>query len=127
MNNRLALLDYESMLPLDEVGTVTVELMLFAASLIFSLLLCFCNVSLRSFFAWMWQKMVIELVLWGTIINIMTVNYLPLVTSTFICVIGMQWEDIDLSVLFINLLILFLLCIWLSFPVVIYFVIVRER
>ena len=126
MNNRLELLDYEIM-KLEEVSTVTVELMLFAASLVFSLLLCFCNVSLRSFFAWMWQKMVIELVLWGTIINIMTVNYLPLLTSTFICVIGMQWEDIDLSELFINLLILFLLCLWLSFPVVIYFAIVRER
>ena len=126
MNNRLELLDYEIM-KLEEVGTVTVELMLFAASLIFSLLLCVCNVSFRSFFAWMWQKMVIELVLWGTVINIMTVNYLPLLTSTFMCVIGMQWEDIDLSELFINLLILFLLCLWLSFPVVIYFAIVRER
>ena len=126
MNNRLEILDYEIM-KLEEVGTVTVELMLFAASLIFSLLLCVCNVSFRSFFAWMWQKMVIELVLWGTVINIMTVNYLPLLTSTFMCVIGMQWEDIDLSELFINLLILFLLCLWLSFPVVIYFAIVRER
>lgn len=30
--------------------------------------------------------------LWGTLINIIMIYYLPVLVSTFISIVGMQWE-----------------------------------
>jgi len=66
-------------------------------------------------------------VLWGTLINIIMINYLPVLISTFISVVGMQW-DVDTSEATANnLWTIFMLNCWLICPPLMYIVLYRNR
>lgn len=65
--------------------------------------------------------------LWGSIINLILVSYLPVCISMFISVVGLQWEDINSAVRLNNIWTIFMLNAWLLCPVVLFCVIFKNR
>lgn len=89
LNDRLATLGYDSTSPIAEVQTISIELCIAFCGML--LALCFyASTKLRgSALAALWQKNICEFILWGTIINLILVNYLPVLVATFISFVGM--------------------------------------
>jgi len=57
--------------------------------------------------------------LWGSLIDLIMINYLPVTTSMFISVVGLQWsDDIPTSIILCNIWTLITLHAWLICPVV---------
>ena len=127
LNDRLERMGYLSLIPIDEVESVSVEMMVAVSALIFMILLFYCKSFRRSYLAGIWQEKIGEFVLWGTFIDIITINYLPVITATFISVIGLQWNDLNSNMLYTNLWTIFMLSCWVSFPIIMLFAIMRER
>lgn len=75
----------------------------------------------------LWANNIGDFILWGTIINLVMINYLPVIMATFISSIGMQWNDINNAVLLTNLWTILMLSIWITCPVLMILIFLRNR
>ena len=68
--------------------------------------------------------------LWGTLINLILIAYLPTMISMFISTVGLQWEDTgdySSAIMYNNLWTIFMLNTWLLCPLVLFIVFYRNR
>ena len=68
--------------------------------------------------------------LWGTLINLILVAYLPTTMSMFISTIGLQWEDTgdyENAILANNVWTIFMLNVWILCPLILFIVFYKNR
>ncbi len=66
--------------------------------------------------------------LWGSMINLVMLNYLPVLTALFIGVVGMEWNDgATTSHIFKNMWLLFMVSVWIVLPVILMVQLYRNR
>ena len=66
-------------------------------------------------------------VLWGTLINLIMINYLPVIVSTFISIVGMQWEVDTSAATANNVWTILMLQSWMLCPPLMFIVLYRNR
>jgi len=118
LNTNVATIGYDDMTPLDEVSTVSVMFAMQAAGIAILLFSYFCSKKSGSMLAERIGVNLQQLCLWGSLINLIMINYLPVTVSMFIAVVGLQWdEQAPQSVTYNNIWTLILLHAWLLCPV----------
>ena len=127
LNDRVATIGYEDMTPAAEIGTVSVMFaMQIAGALILYISLC-CHKKTGSMLSERIARNLKQFILWGTLINIIMIYYLPVLISTFISLVGMQWETNTAAATANNVWTIFMLESWLLCPPLLFFVVYRNR
>ena len=88
LNDRLATIGYDNMTPIAEISTVSFEFFIIVFGVISMFILFIWNKKGNSMLAGLWKDNFGDFVLWGTIINVILANYLPVLTPTFISCVG---------------------------------------
>lgn len=115
------------MTPLSEIGTISVLFQIQMGFLVIYLICTFCHRKIGSMLAERFADNMQSFSLWGSIINLILVSYLPVCISMFISVVGLQWEDINSAVRLNNIWTIFMLNAWLLCPAVLFCVIFKNR
>ena len=129
LNSRVATIGYEDMTPLDDTGTVSVMFAMQISAAIIMLLGYCCHRVTGSMCC---KRLGINLqhfTLWGSLINLIMVCYLPVVFATFISVVGMHWDskENESAVRANNIWTLFMLFSWLLCPLLLYGILFKNR
>lgn len=127
LNDRLAMLEYDDMTPVAEIGTVSVMFAMQIGGVFILFFSYFCHRKTGSMLAERFQMNMQQFLLWGTLINLIIINYLPILISTFISVVGMQWEDSSSAAVGNNIWTIFMLESWLLCPPLLFFVLYKNR
>ena len=127
LNDRIATLGYEDMTPAAEIGTVSVMFAMQIGGVCILFFSYFCHKKTGSMLAERFGMNMQQFVLWGTLINLIMIYYLPVLISTFISVVGMQWETNSSAAVGNNIWTLFMLHCWVICPPMLFFVFYRNR
>ena len=115
------------MTPAAEIGTVSVMFAMQMGGAIIMFIAFLCHKKIGSMLAERFQINMQKFVLWGTLINIIMIFYLPVLISTFISTVGMQWETDTSAATANNVWTIFMLQSWLIGPPLIFLVLYRNR
>ena len=115
------------MTPIAEIGTVSTMFAMQLGGTIIMFIGYYCHKSTGSMLAERFNLNMRNFVLWGTLLNLIMINYLPVLVSTFISVVGMQWETDTNAALASNIWTLLMLHIWLICPPLMFVVLYRHR
>ena len=111
-----------------ETGTVSVLFALEIAGLIIMVLSYFCHKKMGYMLAERCGLNMQSFFLWGTIINVILMAYLPMLMATFISTVGIEWGDqISQPVLLSNLWTIFMMCAWIICPIFLFFILWGNR
>ena len=127
LNDKLATIGYDTMHPISEINAVSWEFFSCVGVLVAIGGMALYGSKKESYLGQLISKHAGNFILWGTIINLISVNFLPVLTSTFISSVGMQWEDLDNSVVASNIWTLFMLSAWIVCPIMLVLIFVRNR
>lgn len=127
LNDKVATLGYEDMTPIAELSTVSVMFAMQVGGALIMFISFFCHKKTGSMLAERFQLNMQNFVLWGTLINLIMINYLPVLVSTFISVVGMQWEVETTAATLNNIWTIFMLHSWLLCPPLMFIVLYRNR
>ena len=127
LNDRVAILGYENMTPITEVGTVSILFMIQTVGfLIFAINVCIHRNRPHNFTAERFKKNFGGMVLWGSFINLILIAWLPVLVSVFISVVGIQWEGATGAQIGSNIWALFMLNAWLIAPFLLFIIFMRN-
>ena len=127
LNDQIATIGYDNMTPLSEVGTISVLFQIQMGCLVIYMISTFCHNKIGSMLAERFADNMQSFSLWGSIINLILVAYLPICISMFISVVGLLWDDINSDVRLNNIWTIFMLNAWLLTPAILFFVIFKNR
>ena len=129
LNSRVATIGYDDMTPLDDLGTVSVMFAMQMSAVIIMLLGYCCSCTTGSMCCKRLGNNLQHFALWGSLINLIMVCYLPVVIATFISVVGLQWDSQEkqTAVRANNIWTLFMLFSWLLCPLLLFFMLYRNR
>lgn len=127
LNDRLATIGYESMTPAAEVSTVSTMFGMQLGGVLIMFISHFGHKQMGSMLAERFKLNMQNFVLWGTLINLIMIYYLPVLISTFISVVGMRWETDTTAALANNIWTLMLLQSWLLCPPLMFLVLYRNK
>jgi hypothetical protein len=127
LNDKVAQLGYDDMTPAAEIGTVSVMFAMQVGGALVMFISYFCHKKTGSMLAERFKLNMQQFVLWGTLINLIMINYLPVLISTFISVVGMQWDEDTSAATANNVWTIFMLQSWLIAPPLIFLVLYRNR
>ena len=68
-----------------------------------------------------------NLVLWGGLINLVLLSYLPLCISMFVSLIGLRWEDLSSKDFFNNMCVVVMLYSWVFMPAILFIRLYHSR
>ena len=88
LNDRLATIGYENMTPIAEISTSSFEFFIIVFGIISMFILFIWNKKGNSMLAGLWKDNFGDFVLWGTVINVILANYLPVLVATLISCVG---------------------------------------
>ena len=127
LSDETAALGFDDMHPLAEIGTVSIMFTIQAVLIVvmFGSELC---ASRYGFMAADRVKGLIQgFTLWGSLIDVILLNYLPVMMTCFISLVGLQWQVINNAVILNNVWTLFILISWLLAPVFIFYHLFKNR
>ena len=130
LNERVETLGYEDMTPLDTVGTASVLFTIWACGIIIMLICYCCSCATGSMCCRRCGNNLQSVTLWGSLINLVLVFYLPVMVATFISTIGLRWKDAgdsELAVAENNFWTVFMLNFWLICPILVFIMLWRSR
>ena len=91
------------------------------------LLGAFCHTKIGTMLSERVQQNFESFTLWGSIIDLILIAYLPVCVAMFISTVGMQWDVMNNSVLLNNTWTIFMLHAWLLCPIFMFIVLFRNR
>ena len=128
LNDRLRQLGYTNMHPVSNLGTVSGLFLMEVIGLLIMMFSYFCHNKTGSMLASRIGINMKSFFLWGTMINIVMMAYLPMLMATFISCVGMQWgEEVDTPMLLSNLWTIFMMCSWIAGPVFLFIIFAYRR
>ena len=114
--------------PVSNLGTVSGLFLMEVAGLLIMMFSYFCHNKTGSMLASRIGVNMKSFFLWGTMINIVMMAYLPMLMATFISCVGMQWgEEVDTPMLLSNLWTIFMMCSWIAGPVFLFIIFAYRR
>jgi len=124
----MATMGYEDMTPLDDLGTVSTLFAMQLAVIVIMLIGFCCHCTTGSMCCKRFSSNLKHFALWGFLINLIVVAYLPVTTATFISIVGLQWDGADeQAVLLNNVWTIFILHAWLLCPLLLFIMLFKNR
>lgn len=127
LNDEIATIGYDNTAPLAEVGTVSVIFMINVGLLVLMLLAAFCHNKIGSMASERVKQNFESFALWGSILDVILMAYLPVCVAMFVSTVGMQWQETNGSVVLSNMWTIFMLHAWILCPIFLFIVLFRNR
>lgn len=127
-NDRFATLGYDTMTPVTKLGTTSIIFMILTIGiLIFAINVCIHKRRPYNFTAERVKWNFAGFILWGALINLIIVAYLPVMIAVFISIVGVHWSDSDNPEIGHDIWAIFMLNAWLIAPVLLFIVFMRNQ
>ena len=127
LNDRFATLGYDTMTPVTKTGTTSINFMILTIGiLIFAINVCIHKRRPYNFTAERVKWNFANFILWGALINLVVVAYLPVMIAVFISIVGLHWEDSDGPELGHDIWAIFMMNAWLIAPFLLFIVFMRN-
>ena len=127
LNDRFATLGYDTMTPVTKTGTTfIIFLILTIGLLIFFINVCIHKRRPYNFTAERYKWNFAGMVLWGSMINLIIVAYLPVLIAVFISMVGIHWADSDKPEIGHDIWAIFMLNAWVIAPFLLFIIFMRN-